>query len=66
MMITKIFDREKRQRKKERQASHRWDGRHIELTANRIIDFYTIQIVSKQLYINKQEHYSVSVAKFLN
>ncbi len=26
MMITKIFDREKRQRKKERQASHRWDG----------------------------------------
>ncbi len=26
MMITKIFEREKRQRKKERQASHRWDG----------------------------------------
>ncbi len=26
MMITKIFAREKRQRKKERQASHSWDG----------------------------------------
>ncbi len=31
MMITKIFDREKRQWKKERQASHSWDGDSLKL-----------------------------------